>query len=439
MYLLQLHNDGHFVLENFSKKNQPPYAILSHTWGKDIDEVTFQDIKDRTGREKPGYEKIAFCAREAAKDRLAYFWVDTCCIDQTNSSEVSEAIISMYKWYRKAAKCYVYLSDVSFQDKVGTQTKEWMPAFRKSRWFTRGWTLQELMAPSSVQFFSQEEALLGDKQSLLQEVHDVTGISVEVLEGRKQLSQLTYTERISWMNHRQTQREEDRAYALLGILGIHMMPHYGEEGESAMRRLRREFRSTHLHPDVTMSKLPKHSKSSKKARVLEMPDRHKTLRPLCRSYEPLVLLYTLGSTAQDYIPVSLLTTVQAAHLPLGTTRRNFLEDLAYLCDYGVGNDTVVAIALQSLSQRHVLWIASNTSPTRQIVSFAQTVLNCIEQISISVGVCRSERKRCFITTCIEFAAPQIKEDMASLIRALHECKNYLQGNNFEEGVSPSDS
>lgn len=434
MYLLRTHRNGQLDLEDFSKRDKPPYAILSHTWGKADEEVSFQDLKDGNARKRAGYAKITFCAKQAAKDNLAYFWVDTCCIDQSNSSQLSEAIISMYNWYEEAAKCYVYMSDVPWEDNAGVRTNDWMSAFKKSRWFTRGWTLQELIAPRSVQFFSREGKLLGDKRNMIEEVHDVTGIVLEVLDGRKQPFQLSYQRRISWMSHRETEREEDRAYALQGILGVNMVPQYGEKVEYAMHRLRREFTSIRLHPNNARTKSHKNSKASKSAKVSETTDRHKTVRLLCRSYEPMVLLYTLGGTEQDYVPISLPTVRETQCFPIGTTRRRFLDDLAYVCDYGAGNDTGVAIALQSLPQRCVLWIASNTPPTRHIVAFARRVLDTIQKISNTASVCQGEKER-FITTCVEFAAPQIREEMSSLVQASRRCITYLQENNIKQGIS----
>ena len=96
----------------------PRYAILSHTWGADTEEVTFKDLMEGTGKNKAGYEKLRFCRKQAASDDLQYFWVDTCCIDKSSTTEVFEAINSMFHWYGEAVKCYVYLSDVWY---LGTQ------------------------------------------------------------------------------------------------------------------------------------------------------------------------------------------------------------------------------------------------------------------------------------------------------------------------------
>ena len=120
----------------------PRYAILSHTWGADDDEVAFNDLKDGSAKGKAGYAKIRFCGEQARRDDLQYFWVDTCCIDKANHAELSEAIASMFRWYRDAEKCYVYLSDVLVHNDDYIQTQRtWESEFQKSRWFTRGWTL----------------------------------------------------------------------------------------------------------------------------------------------------------------------------------------------------------------------------------------------------------------------------------------------------------
>src|ERR1700679_4052223 len=112
MRLLRLKDGGELSLVEFVGKNIPRYAILSHTWGVDYEEVTFKDLMDGAGKNKAGYRKIRFCEKQAADDGLQFFWVDTCCIDKSSSAELSEAINSMLHWYRDAAKCYVYLPDV---------------------------------------------------------------------------------------------------------------------------------------------------------------------------------------------------------------------------------------------------------------------------------------------------------------------------------------
>ncbi|RYP34123.1 hypothetical protein DL767_004458 [Monosporascus sp. MG133] len=253
MRLLQLQDNGEFALDEYLGENVPPYAILSHTWGaQDEEEVRFRDLTKGTGKNKAGYLKLTFCAKQAAHDGLQFFWVDTCCIDKSSHVELSEAINSMFRWYRKAAKCYVYLSDVSIDGSSGKELssqRSWIPAFRRSRWFTRGWTLQELIAPSSVEFFSVEGERLGDKNSLLQEIHDITGIPIEALQG-SDLSMFSIDERLSWSERRTTRVEEDAVYSLLGIFNIVMPPIYGEGRQNALVRLVRSINKIDLTYDL---------------------------------------------------------------------------------------------------------------------------------------------------------------------------------------------
>jgi hypothetical protein len=227
----------------------PRYAILSHTWLEE--EVTFEDLKNLGNAKGPdaesklGYVKLRFCAQQAKRDGLDYFWVDTCCIDKTNSAELQEAINSMFRWYQNAERCYVYLPDVetSALDIDGEQGRVWESAFRKSRWFTRGWTLQELLAPRCVEFFSREGVRLGDKTSLMHAIHETTRVPINALQGR-QLSEFSVIERFSWTANRQTTREEDGAYCLLGIFGIYMSLIYGEGKNNAIKRLQKELRES---------------------------------------------------------------------------------------------------------------------------------------------------------------------------------------------------
>jgi len=147
----------------------------------------------------------------------------------------------MSRWYRKAAICYVYLADVWTKDQIDPSLKPWEAAFMNSRWFTRGWTLQELIAPPLVEFFSSNGNRLGDKKSLEVQLHKITGIPDLALQGRP-LSNFSFDERVSWARNRDTKREEDLAYSLLGIFDISMSVIYGEGKENAFRRLNREWK-----------------------------------------------------------------------------------------------------------------------------------------------------------------------------------------------------
>ncbi|KIW17801.1 hypothetical protein PV08_04996 [Exophiala spinifera] len=244
MRLLQCSESGKFILTKDLIEPVPPFAILSHTWAADTEEVTYRDIVEGHGETKAGYDKIRFCGERAKCDNLEYFWVDTCCIDRSSSSELAEAINSMFRWYGNAVKCYVYLSDVSRPTLNIVNTSEeplWEKQFRNSRWFTRGWTLQELIAPRTVEFFSKERCLLGDKRSLEEIIHGTTGIALEALRGGRPLQEFGVDERMSWAKHRNTSRPEDAAYSLLGIFGVYMPPIYGEGRGGALRRLWKEL------------------------------------------------------------------------------------------------------------------------------------------------------------------------------------------------------
>jgi len=243
MRLLQYSESGELSIYSFNDGTIPPYAILSHTWGADGDEVTFADLETGDSKTKPGYEKIVFCGKQARDDGLQYFWIDTCCIDTADKAEHSWAIRSMFRWYCSAAKCYVYLSDISIgKRKAGSMSSEtsWELAFRSTRWFKRGWTLQELIGPITVEFFSQEGKKLGNKISLQLLIYKTTGIPLEVLNGAL-LSQFSVNERLRWAEGRITKHEEDRVYSLQGILDIELAPVYSEGVAGAFERLRGEI------------------------------------------------------------------------------------------------------------------------------------------------------------------------------------------------------
>jgi hypothetical protein len=245
MRLLERDSNGEFSLTKDLVNNLPAYAILSHTWGEDDQEVTFRDLTERSGKSKAGYQKIRFCGEQAARDGLRYFWVDTCCINKSDAAELQKSINSMFRWYKNAVKCYVYLSDISMpDDKVKSQSNiDFESAFRTAKWFTRGWTLQELLAPYSVEFFSADYKRLGDKVSLECLIHERTGIPVEALQGYDP-TKFSINECVLWAAKRETKYEEDVAYSLLGIFGVFLPLIYGEGRENAFSRLYEEVKRT---------------------------------------------------------------------------------------------------------------------------------------------------------------------------------------------------
>jgi len=230
---MRLINCTTLKLEEFFGTNIPSYAILSHTWGND--EVSFADyIRNQSAiSTKEGYNKIAFTCRQALLDGLNYAWVDTCCIDKSSSAELSEAINSMFAWYRLSTVCYAYLTDVvkgEFEKRLAV-----------SRWFTRGWTLQELLAPTKMIFHDRNWELLGSRLDLSWKLHNITSIDLSALEsGPPSLSTFSVARKMSWASSRQTTREEDVAYSLLGIFDINMPLLYGE-GTRAFVRLQEEI------------------------------------------------------------------------------------------------------------------------------------------------------------------------------------------------------
>ncbi|KAI9147007.1 Vegetative incompatibility protein [Paramyrothecium foliicola] len=272
MRLLQRTDNGEISLsDKFEDGDEiPPYAVLSHTWGADTDEVTFDDLMSGVSNAKPGFEKIRFCDKQTRQDDLGYFWIDTCCINKANKGELSIAIQSMFRWYSKAARCYVYLSDVSAPVHGANNEAHppsWQADFRNSKWFTRGWTLQELLAPSCVEFFSREGRKLGDKISLQQWIYEITGIPKAALEGAL-LSEFTINERLRWKQYRQTKIEEDLIYSMLGIFDIHLSPMYGEGIANAFKRLENEIeKHNSCIRDICVTD-PRHDKK----RIVNMKD-----------------------------------------------------------------------------------------------------------------------------------------------------------------------
>ena len=214
-------------IEEFLDQQAPQYAILSHTWGDE--EVTYQDMQSGKAQSKKGWSKIRSYCDLVEQGGLEYAWIDTCCIDKASSSELSEAINSMFAYYQEAAVCHAYLADVDdYTD---------LEAFRKSRWFTRGWTLQELLAPACMFFLSRTWEVIGSKALLAYVISAASGISTDHLAD---FNQACVAQKMFWASHRQTTRVEDRAYCLLGLFGINLPLLYGER-QNAFLRLQLEI------------------------------------------------------------------------------------------------------------------------------------------------------------------------------------------------------
>jgi hypothetical protein len=234
---MRLINSKTHKLEEFTGEI-PPYVILSHTWGEN--EISFQEMpnfvhlkQEIEPRQRAAYTKIEGSCKTALKDGFEYVWVDTCCIDKTSSSELSEAINSMYQWYQQADVCYVYLWDI-VDPGFNSET------FLKSKWFTRGWTLQELIAPLNLIFFNQAWKDIGTKFSLHEYISQRTRIPSSLLLDLTISESFPIAQRMSWASDRETKRVEDVAYCLMGIFGINMPMLYGE-GDRAFIRLQEEI------------------------------------------------------------------------------------------------------------------------------------------------------------------------------------------------------
>ncbi|KAJ6442200.1 Six-bladed beta-propeller, TolB-like protein [Purpureocillium lavendulum] len=227
---MRLVNAQTLALEEFDDSHIPEYAILSHTWGND--EVTFEDMKD-LGIHRAGYEKIERTCRLARESSIGYVWVDTCCINKSSSAELNEAINSMFAWYKRATVCYAFLSDL----RADGPTEDVMPG---CRWFTRGWTLQELIAPKVVKFYDATWQFRGAKEDLAEVISRITHIDPDVLRCLDRLVYAPVATKMSWMAGRRTTRVEDIAYSLLGIFNVNMPMLYGE-GRKAFIRLQQEI------------------------------------------------------------------------------------------------------------------------------------------------------------------------------------------------------
>ncbi|KZL85944.1 het domain-containing protein [Colletotrichum incanum] len=231
---MRLINTSTLVIESFS------YGILSHTWDGN-NEVSFQEWiacdTDPEVREKSGYLKVVNACSKTRDDGLNYLWADTNCIDKTSSAELSEAINSMFSWYEHAAVCIIYLADVEWEDGLIDKVHAHKSLqFQNSRWFTRGWTLQELLAPRKAFFFTKEWIEIGTKSELKFPISKITGIDVTYLaESRK-----IWTASTAASSKHQTTRDEAMAYCLLGIFDISMPLIYGE-GSKAFLRLQEEI------------------------------------------------------------------------------------------------------------------------------------------------------------------------------------------------------
>ncbi|KAF5228717.1 hypothetical protein FANTH_14410 [Fusarium anthophilum] len=230
-------NTTNLLLESFLEPRNVKYVILSHTWEQD--EVSFQDFGNLdSARRKSGFSKIEKTCQIARSRGLKYAWVDTCCIDKTSSAELTEAINSMFEWYKQAQVCFAFISDLP-SVVAGRPMLDWLVG-GEYRWFSRGWTLQELIAPQRLEFFDSVWQPRGDRFTLRSGISQRSGVDMAVLQNSACLPGIPVGRKMSWASARKTTRVEDMAYCLLGIFNINMPLIYGE-GAKAFLRLQEEI------------------------------------------------------------------------------------------------------------------------------------------------------------------------------------------------------
>jgi hypothetical protein len=224
-------NSSTLNLEYFVGSNIPKYAILSHTW--EDEEVSLQELAQHFAASKKGYIKIKETCVRARRHGLQYAWIDTCCIDKSSSAELTECINSMFQWYKNAEKCHVFLSDLGSE----TPAEDGLAA---CHWFTRGWTLQELIAPAEVRFYNQTWSSIGTKKKFSSIISSITSIDKNALLSHRPPKAYSVATRMSWAAYRETTRIEDLAYCLLGIFDVNIPMIYGK-GTKSFRRLQEEI------------------------------------------------------------------------------------------------------------------------------------------------------------------------------------------------------
>ena len=261
---MRLLNSTTLKFREFFGSDIPEYTILSHRWGSD--EASFQDFERGLEHTREGFSKIEQCCQMSLYHGIKWTWIDTCCIDKKSSAELTEAINSMYNWYKNAKSCYVHLADVLWENHTYELHRASIERFHRSVWFTRGWTLQELLAPRFVSFYDGNWRFIGTKDDLVYEISSITGIEPEYLQDKEKTEGpqpcikspdcrghmpefrfkasghigTSVATKMSWASKRRTSRVEDTAYCLLGLFNVNMPLLYGE-GRKAFTRLQHEI------------------------------------------------------------------------------------------------------------------------------------------------------------------------------------------------------
>lgn len=234
MYLLNINTQQ---LEDIQERR--PYAILSHAWR--VGETHyFEEIGTERVRTQPGYEKVEMCCELARQDGLDYVWIDICCANANTSAGQTETTTSAYTWFQQAQVCYTYLDDVDSSE----DPREGHSTFRRSRWFKRTWTIQELLAPKHVFFFAKDWTMIGTKAGLSSIISGITGIHEDALKYPERIPCFSIATRMSWAKGRTSTREEDKVYALMGLFGVNLPILYGEGETRTFLKLQNKIMKT---------------------------------------------------------------------------------------------------------------------------------------------------------------------------------------------------
>jgi hypothetical protein len=238
MRLLRLLDVRTYQVSVFNEAAAPRYAAISHTWGPD--EVVFKDLVNfQYATLRGGFAKLQGACLTVIKLGIEWIWIDTVCIDRSSSVEVSDSVNSIFRWFRNSQFCIVYLDDLCPDDEGSASFRQ----LKACRWMTRSWTLQEVIAPRDVRFFSRRWTQIGTKESLLLQISVITGVDPDVLMDADRLPDVSAGRKMSWAANRSTTFVEDLAYSLVGIFGLYTTVSYGE-GSIAFIRLQKEILRT---------------------------------------------------------------------------------------------------------------------------------------------------------------------------------------------------
>lgn len=291
---MRLFHTTEFTLTEFNAEQVPRYAILSHRWRQD--ELTFQDVETGSFFKKKGFWKIKNACRVARRCGCDWLWADTCCIDKRNAVELNEAINAMYAWYKQADLCIAYLFDHTHR----------LDGFLSSSWFTRCWTLQELIAPRDVDFYDSNWAFIGTKSDRCVELATITGIPEHILKGDDP-RQCSVAQRMSWAAKRRATRIEDQAYSLLGLFNLSMPTLYGS-GSQAFQSLQEKLLQKHDQSILAWDRSAKGASREYTGLLAESPADFASCRSTKATDSPIGSIMLVGDGVElnvDTIPFSL--------------------------------------------------------------------------------------------------------------------------------------